>query len=225
MSFAGRTLAILRKDLLTEWRTKERLSGMVFFVLLILLVFNFSFELGGLALHEIGPGVLWSSFVFSSLLGLNRTFTAELENGCLDALLLAPGDRSALYLGKMLGNLVFLLVVELISLPVFALFFNLSIGLNLLPLLAILLLGSASLAAVGTLFAVMSSNTRLRELLLPLLVLPMVMPALIACVQATAIVFQQGGLDRLYPQLKILGVYVVVFTTLSLMLFEYAIEE
>ena len=136
MSFARRALAILHKDLLTEWRTKERLSGMVFFVLLILLVFNFSFELGGVALHEIGPGVLWSSFVFSSLLGLNRTFAGELENGCLDALLLAPGDRSALYLGKMLGNLVFLVVVELISLPVFALFFNLTVGWYLLPLLA-----------------------------------------------------------------------------------------
>ena len=225
MNFAGRAVAILWKDVLTEWRTKERLSGMVFFVVLVLLVFNFSFKLGGVALHEIGPGVLWSSFVFSSLLGLNRTFASELENGCLDALLQAPGDRSALYLGKMLGNLVFLLVVELISLPVFALFFNLSIGLYLLPLVAILVLGSASLAAVGTLFAVMSSNTRLRELLLPLLVLPMVMPALIACVQATAAVLQPGGMAAFYPYLRILGVYVIVFTTLSLLLFEYVIED
>lgn len=225
MSFARRTLAILRKDLLAEWRTKERLSPMVFFVLLTLLVFNFSFELGGAALHEIGPGVLWSAFVFASLLGLNRSFVDERENGCLDGLLLAPGDRSAIYLGKMLGNLLFLLAVELISLPFFTLFFNLSPGPFLLPLLGLFLLGSASLASVGTLFAAMSSNMRLRELLLPLLLLPMVMPALISCVEATALVLKGDELARIAPYLQILAVFVVVFTTLSLLLFEHVIEE
>ncbi len=225
MNFTSRTLAILHKDLLTEWRTKERLSSMVFFVLLTLLVFNFSFELGGFALHQIGPGVLWSAYVFASLLGLSRTFATERENSCLDALLLAPGDRGAVYLGKMLGNLFFLVLIELISLPFFVLFFNLSLGVYLLPLLGILFLGAASLAAVGTLFAVVSINTRLRELLLPLLVLPMVMPALISCVQATAQVFKHSSVERLYPHLQILGVYVVVFTTLSFLLFEYVVEE
>lgn len=225
MSFFSRTLAILRKDLLAEWRTKERLSPMVFFVLLTLLVFNFSFELGGAALHEIGPGVLWSAFVFASLLGLNRSFVDERENGCLDGLLLAPGDRSAVYMGKMLGNLLFLLAVELISLPFFTLFFNLSPGPFLLPLLGLFLLGSASLASVGTLFAAMSSNMRLRELLLPLLLLPMVMPALISCVEATALVLKGDELARIAPYLQILAVFVVVFTTLSLLLFEHVIEE
>ena len=225
MSFTARTLAILRKDLLAEWRTKERLSPMVFFVLLTLLVFNFSFELGGAALHEIGPGVLWSAFVFASLLGLNRSFVDERENGCLDALLLAPGDRGAIYLGKMLGNLIFLLAVELLSLPFFALFFNLSPGPFLLPLIGIFLLGSASLAALGTLFAAMASNMRLRELLLPLLLLPMAMPALISCVEATALALQDSPLSRMLPYLQILTVYVVVFTTLALLLFDHVIEE
>ena len=225
MSFTSRTLAILKKDLMAEWRTKERLSPMVFFVLLTLLVFNFSFELGRAALHEIGPGVLWSAFVFASLLGLNRSFVDESENNCLDGLLLAPGDRGTIYVGKMLGNLLFLLVVELISLPFFTLFFNLSPGPFLLPLLAVFLLGSASLAAVGTLFAAMSANMRLRELLLPLLLLPMIMPALISCVEATALVLQESSFARLVPHLQILTVYVVVFTTLSLLLFEHVIEE
>ena len=116
-------MAILHKDLTAEWRTKERLSPMGFFSLLVLLVFNFSFELGGAALHEIGPGVLWSAFVFACLLGLNRSFADERENHSLDALLMAPGDRGAIYLGKMIANLVFLLAVELICLPFFALFF------------------------------------------------------------------------------------------------------
>jgi len=225
VSFSSRTLAILWKDLLAEWRTKERLSPMVFFVLLTLLVFNFSFELGGAALHEIGPGVLWSSFVFASLLGLNRTFADERENSCLDGLLLAPGGRGAVYMGKMLGNLVFLVVVELISLPFFTLFFNLSPGAFLGPLFGVFFLGSASLAAAGTLFAAVSSNTRLRELMLPLLLLPMVMPALISCVEATALVLKASDLEGLFPILRFLGVYVVVFTTLSLLLFEHVIEE
>ena len=225
MSFFGRALAILRKDLQAEWRTKERLSPMIFFVLLVLLVFNFSFELGGAALGEIGPGVLWSSYVFASLLGLGRSFADERENDALDALLMAPGDRGAIYLGKMLGNMIFLLAVELLSLPFFALFFNLSPGLFLLPLLVVFLLGSACLASVGTLFAAMSNNMRLREMLLPLLLLPMILPALISCVEATEQVLAHSRLEKLYPHLQMLGVYAAVFTVLSLMLFEYAIEE
>ena len=112
MSFFGRVWAILCKDLQAEWRTKQRLSPMIFFVLLVLLVFNFSFELGGAALREIGPGVLWSSYVFASLLSLGRSFADERENNAIDALIMAPGDRGAIYLGKMLGNLVFLLATS-----------------------------------------------------------------------------------------------------------------
>lgn len=225
MKFFGRAVAILRKDLQTEWRTKERLSPMVFFSLLVLLVFNFSFELGGAALREIGPGVLWSSYVFASLLGLGRSFADERENDALDALLLAPGDRGAIYLGKMMGNLVFLLAIELLSLPFFTLFFNLSPGLFLIPLVAVFILGSACLASVGTLFAAMSNNMRLRELLLPLLLLPMILPALISCVAATKVVLANGPIDKILPHLQMLGVYALVFTVLSLMLFEHAIEE
>ena len=225
MKFFGRAVAILRKDLRAEWRTKERLSPMVFFSLLVLLVFNFSFELGGAALREIGPGVLWSSYVFASLLGLGRSFADERENDALDALLLAPGDRGAIYLGKMMGNLVFLLAIELLSLPFFTLFFNLSPGLFLIPLVAVFILGSACLASVGTLFAAMSNNMRLRELLLPLLLLPMILPALISCVAATKVVLANGPIDKILPHLQMLGVYALVFTVLSLMLFEHAIEE
>ena len=225
MNFFGRAVAILRKDLRAEWRTKERLSPMVFFSLLVLLVFNFSFELGGAALREIGPGVLWSSYVFASLLGLGRSFADERENDALDALLLAPGDWGAIYLGKMMGNLVFLLAIELLSLPFFTLFFNLSPGLFLIPLVAVFILGSACLASVGTLFAAMSNSMRLRELLLPLLLLPMILPALISCVAATKVVLANGPFDKLLPHLQMLGVYALVFTVLSLMLFEHAIEE
>lgn len=225
MSFLRRTLAILRKDLKAEWRTKVRLSPMVFFILLILLVFNFSFDLGKTALREIGPGTLWSSYVFASLLSLGRSFADERENDALDALLLAPGDRGSIYLGKMLGNFVFLLAVEILSLPFFALFFNLSLGFFLLPLLSVFVLGSACIASVGTLFAALSNNMRLRELLLPLLLFPMILPALISSVEATRLVLVNDCCEELFPHLQVLGVYAVVFTVLSLMLFEYTIEE
>jgi heme exporter protein B len=233
VNLAAHVLALLGKDLLAEWRTKERLSPMVFFVLLILLVFNFSFELGGAALIEIGPGVLWSAFVFASLLGLQRTFTAEHDNGCLDALLAAPVSRTGLYVAKALANLLYLLAVEVVTLPLFALFFNLDLGRHLLPLPLVLVLGSVCLASVGTLFAAMSGHSRLREFLLPLLLLPIIMPALISCVEATAAILEQGlprAAATLWPaalvaHLQMLAVYATIFTTVSLLLFEHIIEE
>ncbi|MBT6149851.1 MAG: hypothetical protein HOH74_30715 [Gemmatimonadetes bacterium] len=227
------TRLLLRKDLVAEWRTKERLSPMVFFVLLVLLVFNFGFELGGAALWEIGPGVLWSSFVFASLFGLQRTFAAEGANDCLDGLLAAPLERGALYLAKMIGNVLFLLGVELLTLPLFGLFFNLTPGLYLLPLLVVFILGSASVASIGTLFAAMAGHSRLREFLLPLLVLPMLIPALISCVAATGVILAAGVPGRsaeMWPteltvHISMLGLFAIVFTTLAWMLFDYVIEE
>ena len=225
MNFTNQILGILWKDLLTEWRTKERLCPMVFFLFLTLLVFSFSFKSDGTPVEEIGPGVLWSSFVFAGLLGLIHTFAAEREDSCIDALLLSPGDYGAIYMGKMLGNLLFLLIVELLSLPIFALLFNLRVGLYLIPLLGVLFLGAASLASVGTLFAAMAENMRLREQLLPLLLLPIALPALISCVRATGLIFENSPPQEYLPYLQILGVYVVVFSVLSLILFEYILEE
>ena len=225
MNLLTATLIILHKDLRAEWRTKERLSPMIFFVLLVLLMFNFSFELGDIPLYQVAPGVLWSAFIFSSLLGLNRSFVDERENSCLDALLSMPGSRTAIYLAKMVGNLIFLLMVQLIGLPVFILFFNLSPGLPMVRLLGIFILGSANLATIGTLFASMSSNMRLRELLLPLLVLPLAMPALIASVKSTSLILQHRSFETIFPYLQILVVYWVVFTTLALLLFAHIIEE
>ena len=224
--------ALLWKDALVEWRTRERLGPTAFFVLLMLLVFNFAFVLGGAALMEIGPGVLWASYVFASLFGLNQTFVNERHNGCLDAVLLAAVSPASFYLSKTIGNFVFLLLVQLMSLPFFALFFNLSPAYPLLDLLPVLVLGSAGLAAVGTLFAAMCQHSRLREFMLPLLLLPVVVPLLISCVEATSAVFEQvrlGALDylreRWWRHLQILAVYVVVFATLSLLLFDHVIEE
>jgi heme exporter protein B len=225
MNFLAQSLAIAGKDLAAEWHTKERFGSMAFFVLLTLLVFSFSFKAGGAALHETGPGVLWSAFVFASLFGLQRSFATEGENHCLDALRLAPMHPAAIYLGKALGNFIFLALIETLALPFFGLFFNLSPGLYLVPLLGIFALGAACLSSVGTLFAAMCSNQRLGEFMLPLLMVPLIMPALISCVEATALVLANRPLATLYPHLRMLAVYSLVFTVLSLMLFEYILEE
>ena len=223
---------VLWKDTTLEWRTKARLVPTAFFVLLMLLVFNFSFELGGAALTEIGPGVLWGSYVFASLFGLNQTYASERESHCLDALLLSANSPSAVYLAKMLGNVLFLLLVEIISLPVFALFFNLPLSPPLLLLFPVLLLGSAGLAAVGTLFAAMAQHTRLREFILPMLILPVIVPLVISCVEATTAVLEQVRLglqsdlrSQWWRHLQVLTVYTLVFSTLSTMLFDYVVEE
>ena len=223
---------LLWKDTMLEWRTRTRLVPTAFFVLLMLLVFNFSFEVGGAALTEIGPGVLWGSYVFASLFGLNQTFASERESHCLDALLLSANSPTALYLAKMLGNVLFLLLVEIISMPVFALFFNLPLSPPLLLLLPVLLLGSAGLAAVGTLFAAMAQHTRLREFILPMLILPVIVPLVISCVEATTAVLEQARLgpqldlrSQWWRHLQILTVYALVFTTLSTMLFDCVVEE
>jgi heme exporter protein B len=233
VSFAADSITILQKDLRIEWRRKERLTPMVFFVLLVLLVFNFSFELGGPSVRNIGAGVLWSAFVFASLLGLNRTFAVERHNDTMDALRLAPVSGASLFAGKVAGNFLFLAAVELIGLPIFALFFNLAPGLYLLPLGVVLFLGSICLAAVGTFFAAVSDQSRLQDLMLPLLVIPVVVPALISCVEATDLVLAQSGLAMgtfkwvpgLWRHMQMLVVYAVVFMTISLMLFDYVIEE
>ena len=226
-------LILLRKDLAAEWRTRERLSPMLLFVLLVMLVFNFGFELGGAALWEIGPGVLWSCFVFASLFGLQATFVGEARNDCLDALLASPIDRRSLYLAKMWGNVLFLLGVQLLTLPFFGLFFNLTPGLHLLPLAIVFGLGSACVASVGTLFAAMAGHSRLRELLLPLLLLPILLPALISCVAATGIILVSSAPGRtasLWPQeltvhVAMLALFALVYSCLALMLFHFVIEE
>lgn len=226
-------LILLRKDLAAEWRTRERLSPMLFFVLLVMLVFSFGFELGGAALWEIGPGVLWSCFVFASLFGLQGTFVNEARNGCLDALLAAPIERRSLYLAKMCGNMLFLLGVQVLTLPLFGLFFNLTPGFYLLPLAIVFVLGSACVASVGTLFAAMAGHSRLRELLLPLLLLPVLLPALISCVEATGIVLAAAAPGRVaapWPEeltlhVAMLALFALVFTCLALMLFHFVMEE
>ncbi len=184
MIFLEQTIAILWKDIRSELRSKQMWLGMGLFALLVLVIFNFTFDLRVDNKAAVAPGALWVAFVFASLLGLGRTIAAEREKGSMDRLLLCPVDRKAIYLAKLLGNMLFIGVVEIVALPIFAALFDLPLLIG--ALLPIVLLGTLGIAAVGTLFSAMAAATSAQELLLPILIFPLLVPVVIAAVRATS---------------------------------------
>lgn len=212
---------LLWKDLLCELRSKQTWLGMGLFALLVLVVFNFAFDLRLDNKVAVAPGVLWIAFIFASLLGLGRTFVAERDHGSLDRLLLPPVDRKAIYLAKLLGNLLFIGIVEIVALPVFAVLFDLS--LLVWELVPIVLLASLGIAGVGTLFSAMAAATRARELLLPVLVFPLIVPVIIAAVRATQNVLQPASHEPSW--LGLICAFDAIFLSVSMLLFQYVIEE
>lgn len=195
---------------------------MFVFALMVVVIFNFAFELRVENVANVAPGVLWVAIAFAGVLGLNRSLVLEKDKGCLDGLILCPVDRSAIYLGKMIGNVVFMLAMEAVALPVFAVLFNLPL---LTPaVLAVVGLGTVGFAAVGTLFAAIAVNTRTREVMLPVLLFPIIVPLLIAAVKSTeAIVGSQNAGDA--PWLGMLAAYGAIFLVVSTLTFEYVLEE
>ncbi|MEP7357853.1 MAG: heme exporter protein CcmB [Anaerolineales bacterium] len=221
--YARTVAAIVWKDLAAELRSKELISAMVVFALLMILIFNFALELDLSARENVAAGVLWVTTVFTGTLGLNRSLAAEKDRGSLDGLLLAPMDRSALYFGKALGNLLFILIVEAIILPVFNLLFNVAMVQPLV--LLIVLLGSLGYAAVGTLLASLAIHSRSRDVMLPILLLPVAVPLLIAAVRATGAILVAAGPDEINPWINLLLVYDVIFVAVAFMVFEVVVEE
>ena len=215
--------AVVWKDLAAELRSRELLSGMLVFALLVILIFNFALELDLATRQTVTSGVLWVTFAFAGTLGLNRSMAVERDRGCLDGLLLAPVDRSALYFGKALGNLAFMLIVEAIVLPAYSLLYN--VNLFHPGLVGVVLLGSIGYAAVGTLLASMAVQARTRDVLLPILLFPVVLPVLISAVKATNAVLLGLEAAELWPWLNLLIAYDVIFTAAAFMLFDYVVEE
>ena len=212
------------KDLLVERRSKETLNALAFFSLLLLFVFQFALGPDRERLAGVLPGLLWLGFVLAGLLGLGRTFVAERENDCWEGLLLAPGDKSAIYVGKLAGNLLLMLAVEAMLLVLFAVFFNLDLA-GVLPALGlVVLLGTIGLAAVGTLFAAMTANLRARELLFPVLLLPVQVPVLLATVKATEAVLAGEPLGAVAHWLQLLAAADVVYLTAALLTFDFVLE-
>ena len=217
------TFAIVRKDLAAEWRSRELFTSMLVFSLLVLLIFNFALELDPRTRTSVTAGVLWVTFTFAGTLGLNRSMAVEKDRGCMDGLLLAPVDRSAIYFGKAISNLVFMLIVEVIVLPVYSVLYNA----NLFQpgLLLVIFLGSIGYVAVGTLLSAMAVQTRTRDVLLPILLFPLVVPVVIAAVKASGGILQGQEFSEIRTWINLLLVYDVIFIAISFMFFEYVVEE
>lgn len=213
------------KDLTLELRTKEILTAMAVFALLAAVIFNFAFSPSPTQALALLPGMLWVTVAFAATLGLSRSFVLEREQQCLEALRLFPTDRSLIYLGKAAANLLFLLVVEALVLPAMAALSGISLWPHLGPLLLVTLLGSVGLVAVGTIFSAMSVHTRIREVLLPVLLFPIASPVLISGVKATAGLLAGRPFVEILPGVRILAVFDVVFVVLGYLIFEFLLEE
>jgi len=225
VKFFKKVGAILWKDIMLELRTKEMFSSMFVFALLSMIIFNFTFELRKENVNQIAPGVLWVAFAFAGVLGLNRSFIIEKEKESILGLMLTPVDRSAIYLGKAFGNIIFMFVVEAVTIPVFAVFFNYSFGPFIFPLILVIMLGTIGFAAVGTIFSAMSVNTRMREVMLPILLFPVMVPVIIAAVKTTSLILQGKPWARGAPWLNLLIAFDIIFMAVSFLLFEHVIEE
>jgi len=221
--FLNATFAVVWKDLAAELRSRELFSAMLVFSLLVILIFNFALELDIKTRQSVTAGVLWVTFAFAGTLGLTRSMAIEKDRGCLDGLLLAPVDRTAIYFGKVISNLAFMLIVEAIVLPVYSFLYNV----NLLQpgLLLIILLGSIGYSVVGTLLASMAVQARTRDVLLPILLFPVAIPVLIAAVKASGGFLTGDVFSSILPWLNLLIVYDVIFTSVSFMVFDYVVEE
>lgn len=215
--------AVVWKDLAAELRSRELLSAMLVFALLVILIFNFALELDAETRATVTSGVLWVTFAFAGTLGLNRSMAMEKDRGCLDGLLLAPVDRSAIYFGKAIGNLVFMFVVEIIVLPVYSILYN--VNLFNPGLILVIVLGSLGYVAVGTLLSSMAVQTRTRDVLLPILLFPVVIPVFIAAVKASGFFLAGREMADIWPYLNLMIVYDVIFTAVAFMTFDYVVEE
>jgi len=223
LSYLRKVSAIVEKDIAAELHTKEMVSAMLVFSALASLIFSFALDLRGELARAAAPGVLWSTVAFAGTLGLSRSMAREKQTGCIDGLLLAPVDRTVIFFGKAVGNLLFITIVEVALLPLFSVLFD--VWLFRTGILVVLVLGTVGYAAVGTLLAAIAVNTRAREVMLPVLLLPLVVPVLIGAVQATSALLEGASLTEAGGWIRILVVYDLIIVAVSLLTFEYVVED
>lgn len=217
LRFLRQSFTIAAKDLRSEFRTKEALNASLAFSLVILVLFSFAFDPSTDQFHDFSGGFLWLVFIFAGTLVLNRSFARELQNDCLDALVASPVPASALFIGKALANLFLLMVIEFISLLAFAFFYNVNWTRQAWPLLLVIALGTWALTVIGTVFSALTVNLRLRELMLPTLVYPLLIPALMAAILLTTDLLSGtpiGGDNVIW--MKVLVAFDVIFTAVAL---------
>ena len=223
MNYARQVMHHLGKDLRLEWRSRDAINGMLFFTLLVVVVFSIAFDPTGnpTTTRQISGGILWIALLFASVTTLNQSWTREVRNHVLDAQRMAPSPASALFLGKALANLIFVVAVEIVIAPLFVVFYNLHALGSGWHLLFVMPLGTWAIVVNGTFFAALGLRTKNRELLLPLVLFPISVPALLAMVNATTDILT-GEVDPVQPffWIKILAAYDIVFTTVCLLLFE-----
>lgn len=225
MALLRETLLVLRKDLLLELRRRDSLLTMFFFGTLLLFVFHFSFDPAPDKVVEIAPALLWLAFLFTGTLGLAQLFQSERENHCLDALLLSPLDRGALFLAKTCFNLILMLLVEVVVMPLFWILFNLA-GWHLLPkLFLVTLLGTVGFCVLGTMMSAVTLRARARELLLPLVLFPLMVPVILATIRCMENVLRTSEIGDAMPWLRLLLGFDVIFLTVGVLIFDRVIES
>jgi heme exporter protein B len=223
MSYWRGVTAMVVKDVMAEWRSREMLTAMLLFSLMVAVTFNLALQLRVDNVLQIAPGLMWVAFVFAGVLGLNRSFATEQESACIEGLMLTPVDRSAIYVAKCISNTLFMLTAEAICLPVFAILFRVPVGHPALWL--VVLLGTVGFASAGTLFAAVALNSRAREILLPLLLLPIVVPVLTAATRSTAEILDGQSLAAYAPWLRLLLGFDIISLVIAVLTFEYVLEE
>ncbi|HTZ95090.1 MAG TPA: heme exporter protein CcmB [Terriglobales bacterium] len=222
MSTVGLTRATLVKDIRLEWRSKDAINAMLFFALLVVVIFSFSFDPTAEQSRQIAGGLIWVAFLFAAVVALNQTWARELRNQVLDAYRVSPAPASSLFLAKALGNFIFVSVLEALMTPLFIIFYNLRAIGPAYQLIFVGVLGTWALVVNGTFFAAMSVRTRSREIMLPLLLFPISIPALLAMVEGTTSILTGEFSARFW--MVLLLAYDVVFTTVSLLLFELVLH-
>jgi len=221
--FSG-IFTIVWKDLLHELRTKEVALSVLVFSLTVIVLFHFAFESESENIKSIASGILWVTFAFAGVLSQNRTFALEKERGCLDGLMLCPVDRDVIYLGKMLSSFLYMLIIELIVLPVFLILFDMPF--DAVPqIVAIAILATIGFAAVGTLFSAVAANTKARDILLPILFYPIIIPILILATNATGEAFDGASWGSVLSYAGALAGFDAIYLTTSALVFEYVLEE
>ena len=234
MSDVRRAMALIRKDMITERRSKAAFNAMAFFAAMVLFIFSFalgpdapSMSAGpGLTLLQyLWPGLLWVAIFFTGMLALGRSFQIEMESGGMEALRLYPGDKKAVYAGKLVANLIVLAAMEMILIPVSAILYNIDLWTKLPALLGVTLMGSLGFAAVGTFYAALTANLRARDVMLPVLVFPILVPIVVAAVKATTLVIRGDPMGEMWTWLRILGLIDIVLLTVCTLTFEFALED
>ena len=223
MNFWRKVIAITWKDALSEMRTREIVFSVLVFTILVIVIFNFAFSVSQETIALVAPGIIWVTFAFAGVLSLNRSFSMEKEEGCLEGLMICPISREVIYVGKTLGSLFFMLIIEAIALSIFAFLFNLPV--LSLQIVAITVLTTVGFVAVGTLFSALAVNTKAREMVLPVLFLPIIVPIIISAVKASGLALSGESWSGLSSWIQIIAAFDAVFLVASFLTFAFIIEE